>query len=56
MDDLMTTSFITHAEPFCHPTAEEEQDEVGWQNFVKGKISQSWGNLQLIHYHEQHSK
>ena len=23
MDGSMTTSFITHAEPFCHPAAEE---------------------------------
>jgi hypothetical protein len=55
MDGLTTTSFTTHAKPFCHSVT-EEQDEIGWQNFVKGKISQSWGNLQLIHYQEQHSK
>jgi hypothetical protein len=56
MDGLMTTLFTTHAEPFfCHSAA-EEQDEIRWQNFIEGKISQSWGNLQLIHYQEQHSK
>jgi hypothetical protein len=30
-----------------------EQDEIGWQNFVEGKISKSWGNLQWQHYQEQ---
>jgi hypothetical protein len=33
-----------------------EQDEIGWQNFVEGKITQSWGMLQIQHYQEQHSK
>jgi transposase len=39
----------------CH-TAVVKQDEIGWQNFVKGKISWSWVTLQLQHYQEQHSK
>jgi hypothetical protein len=33
-----------------------EQDEIGWQNFVEGKITRSWGMLQIQHYQEQHSK
>jgi hypothetical protein len=33
-----------------------EQDEIGWQNFVEGKITQSWGMLQLLHYQEQQPK
>jgi hypothetical protein len=36
MDRSMTTLFATHAEPFCHSVA-EEQDEIRWQNFVEGK-------------------
>jgi hypothetical protein len=50
-----TTSFETHSNLLCH-TAAVEQDEIGWQNFVEGKISWSWGMLQLQHYQEQHSK
>jgi hypothetical protein len=30
-----------------------EQDEIGWQNFVEGKISKSWGIIQWGHYQEQ---
>ena len=39
----------------CHDAA-SEQDEIGWQNFAEGKISKSWGDLQLDYYHELHSK
>jgi hypothetical protein len=49
------TLFETHSNLLCH-TAAVEQDEIGWQNFIEGKISWSWGTLQLQHYQEQHSK
>jgi hypothetical protein len=49
------TSFAAHADPVCHFAA-VEQDAIGWQNFAEGKISQSWGSLQLQHYQEQHSR
>jgi hypothetical protein len=50
-----TTLFVTHSDPSCQISA-AEQDEIGWQNFVEGKISRSWGILQLQHYQDQHSK
>jgi hypothetical protein len=55
MERSTTTSFATHADPVCHFAA-VEQDEIGWQNFAEGKISRSWGSLQLQHYQEQHSR
>lgn len=33
-------------------TAAAEQDTIGWQNFVEGKISRKWGKLQEAHYEE----
>jgi hypothetical protein len=47
-----TTLFSPHATQVCLAAA-MEQDEIGWQNFVEGKISKSWGNLQWQHYQEQ---
>jgi hypothetical protein len=50
------TLFTASADHLCF-SATAEQDEIGWQNFVEGKITQSWGMLQLQHYQqEQHSK
>jgi hypothetical protein len=49
------TSFISHSDLVCH-SATLEQDGIGWQNFVEGKISKHWGYLQLLYYHELHSK
>jgi hypothetical protein len=47
-----TTLFSPNADHICM-TAALEQDEIGWQNFVEGKISKSWGVLQWNHYQEQ---
>ena len=50
------TSFVSHSNHICH-TAALEQDEIRWLNFMEGKISKLWGQLQLDYYHEiQHSK
>jgi hypothetical protein len=49
------TSFFSHSDCVCH-SATLEQDEIGWKNFVEGKISKHWGYLQLVYYHELHSK
>jgi hypothetical protein len=48
------TLFTASADHLCFSAA-AEQDEIGWQNFVEGKITRSWGMLQL-HYQEKHSK
>jgi hypothetical protein len=55
MECSARTSFVLHANHTCH-TAALEQDEIGWQNFAKGKISKHWGQLQVEYYHEIHSK
>jgi hypothetical protein len=55
MSHSTATLFTTSADPFCF-SATREQDEIGWQNFVEGKITRSWGMLQLLHYQELHSK
>jgi hypothetical protein len=55
MEQKPMTSFISHADHSCH-TAALEEDEIGWQNFVEGKISKLWGQLQLDHYQIIHSK
>jgi hypothetical protein len=44
--------FSLHANQICINGA-VEQDEIGWQNFVEGKISKSWGIIQWGHYQEQ---
>jgi hypothetical protein len=49
------TSFVSHSDHICH-TAALEQDKFGWQNFVEGKISKLWGQLQLDYYREIHAK
>jgi hypothetical protein len=55
MECTPLTSFSSHSDQGCHLAA-LEQDEIGWQNFVEGKISKYWGYLQLIHYQDSHSK
>jgi hypothetical protein len=55
MQPLPLTSFVSHSNQVCHSTA-LEQDEIGWQNFVEGKISKHCGYLQLLYYHDLHSK
>jgi hypothetical protein len=59
LESLMSRStmtlFTASADHLCFSAA-AEQDEIGWQNFVEGKIMQSWGMLQLQHYQEQQSK
>jgi hypothetical protein len=55
MQCLPSTSFVSHSDLVCHSAA-LEQDEIGWQNFVEGKISNHWGYLQLLYYHDLHSK
>jgi hypothetical protein len=47
-----TTLFSPHATQVCLVAA-MEQDKIGWQNLVEGKISNSWGNLQWQHYQKQ---
>jgi hypothetical protein len=49
-----TTLFSSHADHICLTVA-VEQDEIGWQNFVEGKISKTWGIFQWRHYQEQPS-
>ncbi len=51
----ITTSFTSNADEVCL-SAVTDQDLIGWQNFVEGKIAKSWGDLQLAHLHEQFSK
>lgn len=48
------TLFSTYADQIC-AVAATEQDEIGWQNFVEGKISKTWGDLQFLYYQEQFS-
>jgi hypothetical protein len=55
MQRSLLTSFVSHSNLVCHSAA-LEQDEIGWQNFVEGKISKHWGYLQLLYYHDSHSK
>jgi hypothetical protein len=55
MSQSTMTLFTASADHLCFSAA-AEQDEIGWQNFVEGKIMQSWGMLQLQHYQEQQSK
>jgi hypothetical protein len=55
LEQSLMASFVSHLDQVCHDAA-SEQDEIGWQNFVEGKISKSWGDLQLEYYHELHSK
>jgi hypothetical protein len=55
MECSPSTSFVSHSNLVCHSAA-LEQDEVGWQNVVEGKISKHWGYLQLLYYHDLHSK
>jgi hypothetical protein len=58
MDRSTTTLFATHANPFCHSATGEQDDESNQvaKLCVEGKITQSWGMLQLGHYQEQHSR
>jgi hypothetical protein len=51
----MMTLFTASADHLCFSDM-VEQDEIGWQNFVEGEITRSWGMLQLQCYQEQHSK
>ncbi len=55
MERLPMTSFVSYFDHICH-TAALEQDKIGWQNFVEGKISKLWGQLQFDYYHEIHLK
>jgi hypothetical protein len=55
MSHSTETKFTNSADPFCFSAA-MEQDEIGWQNFMEGKITRSWGMLQIQLYQEQHSK
>ena len=50
----LNTLFSTHADQTCSVAA-TEQDEIGWQNFVEGKISKTWGDLQFLYYQEHFS-
>jgi hypothetical protein len=56
LESLMSRStmtlFTASADHLCFSAA-AEQDKIGWQNFVEGKITRSWGMLQLQHYQEQ---
>jgi hypothetical protein len=40
-----TTLLSPHADHICLATT-AEQDKIGWQNFVEGKIPKSWGEIQ----------
>jgi hypothetical protein len=51
----MMTLFTASADHLCFSDM-VEQDAIGWQNFVEGKITRSWGMLQLQCYQEQCSK
>jgi hypothetical protein len=55
MECALLTSFTSHSDQVCYSAA-SEQDKIGWQNFVEGKIPNHWGHLQLLHYQESHSK
>jgi hypothetical protein len=48
-----TTTLLSPSADHICMTAALEQDKIGWQNFVEGKISKSWGVLQWNHYQEQ---
>ena len=48
---MVATSFVAHVNPVCIE-ATEDQDIIGWQNFMEGKIAKQWGTLQLAYYHE----
>jgi hypothetical protein len=55
MQCLLLTSFVSDSDHVCHSTS-LEQDKIGWQNFVEGKISKHWGYPQRLYYHDLHSK
>ena len=48
-------SFSDSADAACQLAA-LAQDEIGWQNFVEGKIAKEWGSIQEQFYYSQHSK
>jgi hypothetical protein len=37
-----TTTFVLNADPLCMNAA-MDQNEIGWKNFVEGKIAKQWG-------------
>jgi hypothetical protein len=50
----LNTLFTAFSSPFCHQ-AVAEQDIIGWQNFVEGKISRRWRLLQEEYLHDSDS-
>jgi hypothetical protein len=48
-DRDLSQRFNAHCEAFC-AIATAEQDSIGWQNFVEGKIACSWTALQEDYY------
>jgi hypothetical protein len=48
-----TPNFVLNADPLC-VNAAIDQDKIGWQNFVEGKIAKRGD--QLEHYQTQFSK
>ena len=45
------TSFTTHAgHSLLLQMAADEQDSIGWMNFVEGRLSQKWKNAQAAYY------
>jgi len=44
--------------PSADPTtivAAQEQDRIGWENFLLGQVSLQWSTIQEQHLHAQHS-
>ena len=44
-----------HNDKLTHTLAEEvkEQNKIGWNNFMKGRISKKWGATQQVHHSEK---
>ena len=43
----------SNAEQVTH--AVQDQSKIGWDQFLKGRISKHWGDIQQIHYDKERS-
>lgn len=50
----VNTLFVAYSSPFCYEAA-VEQDSIGWQNFLEGKVSRRWRDLQEQYFLERGS-
>jgi hypothetical protein len=45
------TTFSTYVDSTHIQAAAEEQDQIGWSHFIKGRVSKQWRAIQEEHYH-----